>query len=402
MAPWSSKKPAEAKKDPSLGAPHPNLPPSHAQSGWAAKALHLSDELGGKLNEFTANKWGIESFWPTSGDFPRELEKAARILKAFTLPDADPAGPSPEAKGSTAALRIPPSLIAHARGLAIYSCFRTGWAPVGGGMGSGVVVARLADGSWSAPAAICPTAVGAGMQIGLDVYNAVLVIRSEKALAQFGGHRVALGGEISVAAGPYGGGKGVDKGLSLDTGPEVYAYMHSRGAYFGLEVVGTVFVSRADENAAMYHWPGIKASDILGGKVPVPAEASSLMQTLRAAETGVAQCPNVAVYGPGFGGEGAHGSQHSPSAYDYDTKLVPRTLVGWDASRENAVGSSSTVRPALSHLDVHSPVPRGKGGSPSRTSPGGTRFVPPLPQRGQSPLQADTKTDAPPPYSPSG
>jgi lipid-binding SYLF domain-containing protein len=101
------------------------------------------------------------------------------------------------------------------------------------------------------------------MQIGLDVYNAVLIIRSEKALAQFGGHRVALGGEISVAAGPYGGGKGVDKGMNLDTGPEVYAYMHSRGAYFGVEVVGTVFVSRADENATMYHWPGIKASDIV-------------------------------------------------------------------------------------------------------------------------------------------
>ncbi|BEJ17985.1 hypothetical protein CspHIS471_0702620 [Cutaneotrichosporon sp. HIS471] len=320
MTPWSSKKSAHPKRGPS---PNPNTsnPPHAAPQGWGAKALNLSDKLGGKLNDYT-DKWGIESFWPTTGDMPREMEKAARILKSFTNPDSDPDSHAPAAP-----VRIPPSVIANARGIAIYSCFRTGWAPVGGGGGSGVVVARLPDGSWSAPAAICPTAVGAGMQIGLDVYSAVLVIRSEKALAQFGGHRIALGGEISVAAGPYGGGKGVDKGLNLDKGPEVYAYMHSRGAYFGLEVVGTVFVSCGDENANMYHWPGIKAGDILKGKVRVPPEASSLMQALRAAETGVAQCPNVAPYGPGFSVGGMSASnegERSFNAYENDNADISK------------------------------------------------------------------------------
>lgn len=102
------------------------------------------------------------------------------------------------------------------------------------------------------------------MQIGLDVYSAVLVIRSDAALKQFGSHRFALGGEISVAAGPYGGGHGIEGGTrAADDKAAVYCYMHSRGAYFGLEVVGTAFVSRAEENGAMYHWPGIQASDIV-------------------------------------------------------------------------------------------------------------------------------------------
>ncbi|GMK59975.1 hypothetical protein CspeluHIS016_0901920 [Cutaneotrichosporon spelunceum] len=402
MSPWGSKK-ADTKRGLSPNNTAAN-PPSHApRHGWGAKALNLSDKLGGKFNDYT-DKWGIESFWPTTGDMTRELEKAARILKSFTLPDSDP-------HAAAAPVHIPPSVIANARGIAIYSCFRTGWAPVGGGGGSGVVLARLPDGSWSAPAAICPTAVGAGMQIGLDVYNAVLVIRSDKALAQFGGHRAALGGEISVAAGPYGGGKGVDKGvnldkgISLDKGPEVYVYMHSRGAYFGLEVVGTVFVSRADENAAMYHWPGIKASDILRGKVRVPQEAANLMQALRAAETGEAHCPTLAAYGPGFStGDVSHGATRVFSGYD-SGKAGHSSDARTDGGVEGNGAGPSVPRPHLSPLQFHSPVSRSTGASPvgpspARCSPGGTRFVPPLPGRRISPLPADEKSEAPPPYSP--
>jgi lipid-binding SYLF domain-containing protein len=41
------------------------------------------------------------------------------------------------------------------------------------------------------------------------------------------------------------------------------SYVKSRGLYAGVEVVGQVFVERFDENAAMYHWPGVKAGDIV-------------------------------------------------------------------------------------------------------------------------------------------
>jgi hypothetical protein len=33
--------------------------------------------------------------------------------------------------------------------------------------------------------------------------------------------------------------------------------------YAGVELVGQVFVERFDENGAMYHWPGVKAGDIV-------------------------------------------------------------------------------------------------------------------------------------------
>lgn len=42
--------------------------------------------------------------------------------------------------------KIPPSVIASAKGIVIFTAMRTGIAPFGGAGGSGVVLARLPDG----------------------------------------------------------------------------------------------------------------------------------------------------------------------------------------------------------------------------------------------------------------
>ena len=65
--------------------------------------------------------------------------------------------------------------------------------------------------------------------------------------------------------------------------------MNSRGFYAGIEVTGQVFLDRFDENERVYYWPGIKAGDILDGKVKVPECAEPLIRALREAEYGVAQ-----------------------------------------------------------------------------------------------------------------
>lgn len=97
--------------------------------------------------------------------------------------------------------------------------------------------------------------------IGVDVYDAVLIVNSQKALDSFKTHKATLGAELGVAAGPYGAGASVEAGM--ETAP-IWSYVRSRGMYAGVEVVGQVFVERFDENAAMYHWPGVKAGDIVG------------------------------------------------------------------------------------------------------------------------------------------
>lgn len=45
--------------------------------------------------------------------------------------------------------KIPPAVIARAKGLAIFTSMRTGFAPFGGAGGTGIVIAKLPDGSES-------------------------------------------------------------------------------------------------------------------------------------------------------------------------------------------------------------------------------------------------------------
>lgn len=57
-------------------------------SVWGKKAMDkgiaLSDNIGGKVNTVAEKRFGTEAFWPVTGDFPKEMDKAARILRSFT------------------------------------------------------------------------------------------------------------------------------------------------------------------------------------------------------------------------------------------------------------------------------------------------------------------------------
>ena len=68
------------------------------------------------------------------------------------------------------------------------------------------MVARLPDGSWSPPASFMPNNLSTGFLIGVDIYDVVLIIRTQKAMESFYGHKVSLGAELSVTAGPVGAG----------------------------------------------------------------------------------------------------------------------------------------------------------------------------------------------------
>ncbi|WVQ73339.1 hypothetical protein IAR50_002907 [Cryptococcus sp. DSM 104548] len=255
------------------------------------KGVAISDNVGGKVNNFAEQRLGTEAFWPVTGDFIKEMDKCARILRAFTVDglvtetkeEEDASG---NKKKKKVIRKIPPAVIAKASGLAIFTSMRSGIAPFGGAGGAGLVVAKLPDGSWSPPASITPNNLSTGFLIGVDVYDCVLVINTAKALDSFRTHKATIGAELAVAAGPYGAGAAVEAGLER---APLLSYVRSRGMYAGVELVAQVFVERFEENEAMYHWPGVKAGDILSGKVKMPIEASGLIKALTDAESGRAQ-----------------------------------------------------------------------------------------------------------------
>ena len=84
-----------------------------------------------------------------------------------------------------------------------------------GKAGSGIVIARLDDGTWSAPSCIATGGVGFGLQIGADLSEFVVVLNDADAVAAFAkGGNVTIGGALAAAAGPIGVGGAVNTSVS--------------------------------------------------------------------------------------------------------------------------------------------------------------------------------------------
>ncbi|CAE6487370.1 unnamed protein product [Rhizoctonia solani] len=203
---------------------------------------------------------------------PGEAEKAARILESFL---ANPEHPE------SALNAIPKAVLQHARGLAIFQVLKAGFV-FSGKAGSGIVLARLPDGSWSAPSCIGTAGVGWGLQIGADITDFVIVLNSEEAVRAFSmGGNVTIGGNISASAGPIGTGGAVQ--ASLASPAPMFSYSKSKGLFAGLSLEGTVLIERKDANRDFYG-SDVPAKDILSGRVPPPEVAGKMYEVIEAAE----------------------------------------------------------------------------------------------------------------------
>lgn len=364
--------------------------PSHSHgSRWKDKLVKFGEKAAEPVN-MLAHKLGAQSFLPMSME--KECEKAAAILRSFTsecfdrnakkrrwepmkakkrfvnasedgVPTVDASGApqSPShltADGAAsvgdkkkskrdvsprrALVTIPPKLIARAHGLAIFTVARVGFQ-VSGATGAGIVIARLPDGSWSAPSGIQVHSLGAGFLVGADIYDCVCILNTPAALAAFTNTRVSLGSDLAVAAGPWGAGGQLEWGratakempdgvnrhgeaapvltegesagtpvagqdgdpqgkLRVDSRAEhkrstssgslkpVFTYVRSRGLYAGVAVDGTVVTERKEANEKFYGVPGIDVETILHGKLPqqarekTAAATRSLMEAIKLAE----------------------------------------------------------------------------------------------------------------------
>ncbi|CAG8818360.1 28240_t:CDS:2, partial [Racocetra persica] len=155
---------------------------------------------------------------PLPTDLASECRKAAKILNSFIDPVA--------AKGPDKV--IPPNILQKAKGFAIFTVIKAGFV-FSGRVGSGLVVARLEDGSWSAPSAIMTGGMGFGGQLGAELTDFVIVLNSRAAVKSFmHGGNVTLGGNlidnIIVAAGPIGRNAEGAGSVSLGHVAAVFSY----------------------------------------------------------------------------------------------------------------------------------------------------------------------------------
>lgn len=165
--------------------------------------------------------------------------------------------------------QIPIKILQRAKGVAFITVVKAGfiWS---GSCGSGIVIAKLEDGTWSGPSSLGVVGMGWGGLIGASVTDSVIILNTDLAVKAFAGHgQIKFGGNVSVSAGPLG--READGSAYAGDGgvAACYSYSHSRGLFAGISLQGAVLVTRDSDNARFYGMP-CKSRDILKGLVKPP------------------------------------------------------------------------------------------------------------------------------------
>lgn len=167
----------------------------------------------------------------------------------------------------------------HLQGLAILTVIKAGFLG-SARFGSGLVVARLQDGSWSPPTAIATGGAGFGGQIGFELTDFVFILNDAAAVKTFSqAGSLTLGGNVSLAAGPVGRNAEAAGAASLKGVAGIFSYSKTKGLFAGVSLEGSAIIERKDANTKLYGRP-ISARELLSGSERVPPQAAPLMNIL--------------------------------------------------------------------------------------------------------------------------
>ncbi len=168
--------------------------------------------------------------------------------------------------------------LANARGVIIVPNLIKGGFILGGEGGSGVLLGRLPDGSWSSPSFITMGAASIGLQIGGTISEVIFTIMTEEGLNAVLVNKVKLGADAAVAVGPVG--LNVEAATTTAIGADIYSYAKSQGLFGGGAFEGAVVTQRGSWNQAYY------GSDLVPRRILTdPTLASPGAEGLRAALT---------------------------------------------------------------------------------------------------------------------
>jgi lipid-binding SYLF domain-containing protein len=165
------------------------------------------------------------------------------------------------------------------QGLAIITVHKAGFLG-SGRYGNGIAVARLVDGTWSAPSAIGLGGAGFGGQIGFELTDFVFVLNDAAAVQAFSQQgSLTLGGNVPLAAGPIGRNAEAARAASLKGIAGVFSYSKTKGLFAGVSLEGSTIVERRDANEKLYG-QRYTASQLMEGSIRPPPAVASLMNVL--------------------------------------------------------------------------------------------------------------------------
>jgi lipid-binding SYLF domain-containing protein len=163
----------------------------------------------------------------------------------------------------------------NAKGLLIFPQILKAGFILGGSGGTGVLVVRDSNTkNWSQPAFYTLGSMTFGFQIGGEAAEVLMLAMSHKAIDSLFVTSVKLGGDASVAAGPFGAGEKTD--VSVD----FMSFAKSKGLYAGLNLEGSIIDVREGLNKA-YYGRAVRPLEIIVEKKVSNKGADGLREALK-------------------------------------------------------------------------------------------------------------------------
>jgi SH3 domain-containing YSC84-like protein 1 len=172
-------------------------------------------------------------------------------------------------------------LLAVSKGVVVFPQVLEAGFFIGGAGGSGVLLSREDDGSWSSPAFYTMGQGSIGLQFGAQAKELVLVIMSEKGLKAIIDNNVKLGADLNAAVGPVGSSVGTSTTTNMKS--DVFSFANAQGAFIGASVSGAVLGTKKEWNEIYYGKEVTPTEIVIDLKVNNP-QSDGLRSALKAAE----------------------------------------------------------------------------------------------------------------------
>ena len=151
----------------------------------------------------------------------------------------------------------------------------------GGSYGRGLMTCRGGKdfhGPWGAPTMMALEGGSAGLQLGGNATDFVLLLMSSRSASSVLASKVKIGGDASAAAGPVGRTASAETDVTLRA--EILSYSRARGLFAGISLEGSTLRVDNGANKNLYGKEVSGSSIVFKHAVPTPASAKALIATL--------------------------------------------------------------------------------------------------------------------------
>lgn len=141
-------------------------------------------------------------------------------------------------------------LLRRARGILIVPSLLKGGFILGGQGGTGVLLVRDANNTWSSPAFYGMAGGSLGLQIGVEVSEVALIIMSDKALEAILRNEFKVGAEAGLTLATVGAG--AEASTTSNVGADIYSFSESKGLFGGVALQGAALNPKPDWDRVYY------------------------------------------------------------------------------------------------------------------------------------------------------